>query len=280
MGDAKLTVIVPTYGRQVEVTRAVRSVLDQDVASEIIIVDDGSPDPIRLSSEASNVRILRVEKNSGAAAARNVGVAESHTPWIAFLDSDDVWPAGSLKPRLGLAMEGGEAARIIWCGAFVDVWPGRRQRVRRPRASADPADFVSGCWSCPGSTALMSRATWDLSGGQDPMLRRLEDYEWLLRWGFRGGSLAVFNGIAAEISRGGRADAALVEQAAAYIMDKHRRVGTALRRRMQSYLALELAASRLHGGAPVSGALSLAHSWVLHPRAQASLEPFWSEECA
>ena len=107
------------------------------------------------------------------------------------------------------------------------------------------------------------------------MLRRLEDYEWLLRWGFAGGSLAVFNGIAAEISRAGRAPVALVAQAAAYIMDKHRSVGTALRRRMHSYLALELAASKLHGGELVSGALELAHSWVLHPRAQASLEPFW-----
>lgn len=88
-----LTVVIPCYGRQEKLARAVDSVLIQPVLpQEIIIVDDGSPLPLKLpelKNLSCHIRIIRLPVNSGAAEARNVGLQASKTDWVSFLDSDD-----------------------------------------------------------------------------------------------------------------------------------------------------------------------------------------------
>jgi glycosyltransferase involved in cell wall biosynthesis len=276
MAAPEVSVIIPSFGRQQQLMRAARSALAQDVDLELIVVDDGSPTPLRLDLEPGRTVLVRLDVNSGAAAARNAGAAAARANWIAFLDSDDCWPAGSLRPRLAAARAGGEPEATIWAGAFTDVWPDGRRLTRHPRASCDPLDFASGCWTCPGSTALLSREAWRRSGGQDPALRRLEDYEWLMRWGFAGGRIAVHPGVAAEIHRGARATPASIRAAANHIRAKHGATRARLRRRMESYLDLELAAACLHHGDVAGGTVALARSWWLKPRRRAAIERFWT----
>lgn len=276
MAVPALSVIIPTYGRAEQTARAVRSALTQDVDLEVVVVDDGSRAPIGLGVDDVRVQMIRLERNVGAAGARNAGVAIARARWISFLDSDDVWTPRSLQSRFDAARASGDVATTIWAAGFADVWPDGRRFVRIPQASARITDFVSGCWSCPGSTALLSREAWERSGGQDPALRRLEDFDWLIRWGKSGGRLAVHRGVAAEISRGGRVCPAVIGDAAAHLRAAHLDMPSSLLRRMNSYLQLELAASCLHHGDRLGGALALARSWALHPRLQAALEPFWA----
>jgi GT2 family glycosyltransferase len=56
---------------------------------EILVVDDGSPEPLRLPEElgALRVRLIR-QSNQGPAAARTRGAAEAHGKYLAFLDDD------------------------------------------------------------------------------------------------------------------------------------------------------------------------------------------------
>lgn len=275
MSRPELSVVLPSFGRQRQTERAVASALAQDVDLEIVVIDDGSPSPLELAGDA-RIRIVRFQQNQGAAAARNAGVAMAAADWIAFLDSDDAWPDGSLRPRLSQARAAADAHETIWVAGFVDTdATGRRLRSRLPRETDRIEDFASGCWACPGSTALLTREGWVRSGGQDENLRRLEDFEWLYRWGAGGGRLRVYPAIGAEISRGSRAAPDLVAAAAAQILFKHADVPTPLRRRMQSYLYLELGASRLAQRAWLGAGLALAQSWLLHPRMQPSLERFW-----
>ncbi len=87
------SVVIPTFNRSALVTRAINSVLSQTYPpSEIIVVDDGSTDdtPAVIQRFGERVRYLRQERG-GASKARNYGVAEAASDWIAFLDSDDVW---------------------------------------------------------------------------------------------------------------------------------------------------------------------------------------------
>lgn len=255
--------------------RAARSAIAQDVDLELVVVDDGSSPPVRLEFDDARARVVRLERNQGPAAARNAGVAAAAAGWLAFLDSDDTWPAGSLAPRLEAARGAADPASVIWSGGFIDVRGGARGRARIPRASAAASDFAAGCWTCPGSTALLSRAAWERSGGQDAALRRLEDYDWLLRWGLAGGRVDVHPTIAAEITRHGRAAPEMVRAAAEAIRAKHAGLAAPLQTRMRSYLSLEIGAALLHAGAPFSGAAALAQSWVLRPRLQPALERFW-----
>lgn len=276
MAACELSVIVPTFGRPEAVARAVNSALAQDADLDVVVVDDASPMPICFAHE--RVRVVRLDSNVGAAGARNAGVAAATGEWIALLDSDDTWEPGSLAPRLAEARAGKDNAHTIWCAAFISVWPDRQSPVRVPRASDDIADFASGCWICPGSTALMSRAAWHRGGGQDETLRRLEDYDWLLRWAQSGGQVAVYEKAAARITRGARGALVHTLAAAAHIRRKQTALAPPLKKRMESYLSLELAVARLGAGDAVKGAAELARSWILHPRLQPSLEPFWRTE--
>lgn len=93
---ADVTVVVPVRGNQAGVDRLIRVL----AGTSIIVVDDGSPDPIRVP-ESTSVRLIRFEENRGPSAARNAGAHAATTDFVAFLDSDVVPPADWLTILLG-----------------------------------------------------------------------------------------------------------------------------------------------------------------------------------
>jgi glycosyltransferase involved in cell wall biosynthesis len=88
-----VTVVIPTYNRASFVCEAIDSVLNQTYADyEIIVVDDGSSDNTREALKQYQDKIKYIyQANSGVSAARNTGIKNSTSPWLAFLDSDDKW---------------------------------------------------------------------------------------------------------------------------------------------------------------------------------------------
>jgi len=106
------SVVIPTYGRPRFLQDALRSVDQQTIDSvEVIVVDDGSPEPVRLPAGAP-IQLIRAEKNGGAASARNLGAAAACGDVLTFLDDDDTW----LPTRLEDAERGLERAPISICG--------------------------------------------------------------------------------------------------------------------------------------------------------------------
>jgi glycosyltransferase involved in cell wall biosynthesis len=98
---AAVSVIIPAYGRTSALNRAIESVRAQPgVEVEIVVVDDGTPGGLDLQPGTEGLRVVRNERNSGAGAARNLGVANASHGVIAFLDSDDEWLPASLRSRL------------------------------------------------------------------------------------------------------------------------------------------------------------------------------------
>jgi glycosyltransferase involved in cell wall biosynthesis len=94
-----ITVVIPTYNRASMVAQAIQSVLGQNASElEVVVVDDGSTDDTEARVKAFDgpVRYLRQAK-SGPGAARNLGWSVAAGTYIAFLDSDDVWFAWTLK---------------------------------------------------------------------------------------------------------------------------------------------------------------------------------------
>ncbi len=95
----KVSVIIPTYNRSGMVKEAISSVLAQTEQDfEIIVVDDGSTDNTReVVKSIAGPRIRYFYKqNGGPASARNFGLSKARGQFIAFLDSDDLWPTNYL----------------------------------------------------------------------------------------------------------------------------------------------------------------------------------------
>ena len=101
--NALVSVIIPTYNRKESLLRSVESVLNQTYKNiEIIIVDDNSSDGTSEKvQEISDNRVdyIKLERNSGACAARNTGIRNAHGDYIAFQDSDDYWYPEKLEKQ-------------------------------------------------------------------------------------------------------------------------------------------------------------------------------------
>ncbi len=118
--NPKVSVIIPTYNRSVEVRKAIESVLCQTFTDlEVVVVDDGSSDDTgKVLQEKYGDRIRYFfQTNQGLSAALNKGLAEARGEWVAFLDSDDLWEKEKLEGQFKALEQFGAQ-----CGAcYTDV---------------------------------------------------------------------------------------------------------------------------------------------------------------
>lgn len=86
--------IIPVFNAEDYIQETIESVLNQTKkCKEIIVIDDGSVDNtvdiVRGLQVKTNYIFLYSQKNSGASAARNLGVTKAKSDWLLFLDADD-----------------------------------------------------------------------------------------------------------------------------------------------------------------------------------------------
>jgi glycosyltransferase involved in cell wall biosynthesis len=287
-----ISVVIPVFNRPDTVARAIGSVQAQrglgakDI--EIILVDDGSVPPLRVTVADARTKIVRCERNMGAAAARNLGVRAAKGDYLAFLDSDDVWRSDKLACQLDvmrrIEQENGATLDALVCNFYCPNRVTGRLQSRMLRSANTLSDFASGCWFCPGSTLFIRRSAFNSVGPFDERLRRLEDLDWFIRFGQRSGHLHVlpYVGVIVAPSYSGSFDA--VDQSTRVIEAKFNACSdTALPpsawRRLQAYLALERGAALLREGETLKGLCYLLFSFWHKPRLQAAVKPFW-ERCS
>lgn len=90
-----VAVIIPARDAQATLPAALAGVSAQGVECEVIVVDDGSRQPV----EAPGARVVRTD-GVGPGAARNAGVRATHARLLAFTDADCVPAAGWLQAGL------------------------------------------------------------------------------------------------------------------------------------------------------------------------------------
>ncbi|GGY15724.1 glycosyltransferase family 2 protein [Paludibacterium paludis] len=90
-----VSLVLTTYNDKPYIDQAIQSVLSQSHTDfECIIIDDGSTDGTaeicrKYADTDPRIRVI-TQSNSGASAARNVGIGEARGTWLAFVDSDDI----------------------------------------------------------------------------------------------------------------------------------------------------------------------------------------------
>lgn len=124
-----VSVVIPTYNRAHLIRRAVASALAQTHGElEILVVDDGSQDETAAIVAAigdPRVHFIQRERNGGASACRNTGIARATGDFVAFLDSDDEWLPTLVEHQLAVLANRGPAYGIVYGGRIEVDGPGK-----------------------------------------------------------------------------------------------------------------------------------------------------------
>ena len=184
MAATGISVIIPTHDRREILARAVESVRAQTFRDwDLLIVDDGSNDGT--DRDWSNpgdprIRYLRTERR-GVSAARNLGIQQARSPWIAFLDSDDTWLPKKLETQLA-SLESHPGYLAVHSD---EIWIRRGRRVNPKKIHRKYGGWVyryslPRCVISP-SSVLVARELLDRCGAFDEDFPVCEDYELWLR---------------------------------------------------------------------------------------------------
>ncbi len=183
-----VTAIIPVWNRAHIVDKAIASVLAQDLPAgdwsmKVIVVDDGSTDDLARALHPYGVRVtcIRHDRNKGAAAARNTGIAAADGDYVAFLDSDDTWLPGKIAMQIEFMQTHGYAASCTACLLKRRDLP----EIVSPRYATGTvglSDLAWGCFVSPGSTLVCRSEIFAQICDFDTNLQRLEDWDWLLRY--------------------------------------------------------------------------------------------------
>ncbi len=179
-GQPIAAVVIPCFNYGSYILEAVQSALAQTLRNvDIIVVDDGSTDP--LTQEAlenvrgmERVRVLR-KTNGGLSSARNAGIAATSAWYISCLDADDRMDQTYLEKAVTLLEVRQEAAiaypLVTLFGSETGLW--RTQEL-------DPALLLERN-VIPAAT-VFRRSVWEKVGAFDEtMLSGCEDWDFWLR---------------------------------------------------------------------------------------------------
>jgi len=176
-----VSIVVPVWGGYAgsPLREAIASLLEQDLRTRIIVVDNASNDPL---SELRGVEVLRSPRRLTVGAARNLGLDHVATPYVLFWDADDLMLPGTL--RFLRERIGSDAGLVAVAAAIVEGVPPVRHRWP-PRWSARLARapqlfaFFHAIWALfPTTGATMvrtdavreSRGYADADSGEDWVL--------------------------------------------------------------------------------------------------------------
>ena len=101
-----VSIVVPVYNAEKFLKDTIQTVLEQTYPNwELLLVDDCSNDNSvgiikEYVKDDKRIRLLKNEKNSGAALTRNHGIKEAKGTYLCFLDADDLWEKEKLEKQL------------------------------------------------------------------------------------------------------------------------------------------------------------------------------------
>lgn len=118
-----VSVVIPAFNRRDTISYCLDSVLAQTYGNlEVIVADDCSSDDtvsVVRSHPDPRVRCVALEKHAGAQGARNRGIIEAKSDWIAFHDSDDEWLPEKLEKQVSVLADADyDPWSFVYCDAY------------------------------------------------------------------------------------------------------------------------------------------------------------------
>lgn len=183
-----VSVIIPTYNRAQLLCEALDSVAAQTFRDyEVIIVDDGSDDQTRETVERRPEPLRYVwQRNQGVSEARNHALRLTHSEFVAFLDSDDLWEPTFLERTIGRLQTCPD--EVLVYTDFVSTDRGGTRRIRGHRKTPCGGNVTAELFVSTfiHTSAVVARAHIIRdAGGFDGRLTHNEDYDLWLRLSLR-----------------------------------------------------------------------------------------------
>jgi GT2 family glycosyltransferase len=175
-GAARTTIVIATRNRRAELESVLMRLLDE-TRCPIIVMDNNSDDGTATMAQRhaarapGRVRVVELGDNLGAV-ARNIGVARSTTPYVAFCDDDSWWDPGAFDraerifdehPAVGLLA----ARTVVWPDFRDDPMVGLLSNSPLGLRPGLPGPSILGFMAC---AAMVRKSAFDSVGGFSTVL--------------------------------------------------------------------------------------------------------------
>ena len=198
--DIPLTVGLPVYNDPDGLRRSVPTVFAQSWTGPVrlLIVDDGSTDETpavinELAAVYEGIEVLTNDRNRGRPYTRNRILEHAGHGYLAWLDADDLWHPRKLEMQFATLSSHGVGVDddVLCTTPFRWCWlESGREHIRVPQVDGDQLyDVMTGDLYPYLWTMLGPARAFRAIGGFDDRLPRRQDYEFLLRFLWRGGKV-------------------------------------------------------------------------------------------
>ncbi len=185
---AKITVIVPCWNSAATLRSTLDSLIAQDFADwEAFVIDDGSTDNTKdiIVEYCANDKRFNFLQNrlKGPSSSRNhAGLTHSHSQYLAFLDSDDLWKTNKLSRTLDCFKIDPTIDAVYSRIAFFRISPDRPETFSTVyKRRLEPVDFLRDNPVCTMSNLVIKTDIFKRHAGFDESIVHNEDVEFLVR---------------------------------------------------------------------------------------------------
>lgn len=208
-----ITIGLTVFNAQKTVAAAMESIFSQTWSNiEVVVVDDHSTDKSYhilkewKKENSEKIRLFRLDKNSGVAAARNKILSESRGEFIAFFDDDDISCSHRLVNQwtriIKYERDYADNMPVICHSSRYQLYPNGEKKIEKTMGLAANEVAPNGLsvakrillgtaaknayGSCATCSQMARTSTYKLVGGFDPQLRRSEDTDLIIRLAING----------------------------------------------------------------------------------------------
>lgn len=177
----KVCVIIPACNAMKYLPAALTSVLEQTFTDfEVLIVNDGSSDRIQQWANSLTDKRVRLisQPNQGVSVARNTGISNTQSEYIAFLDADDLWQPTKLAEQVEFLDSHPHVGLVSTWVTLIDEGDNFLSEAKlRFNPKKIWRQMIEQCLISCGSVPMVRRSCFENVGLFDPSLQFGEDWE-------------------------------------------------------------------------------------------------------
>lgn len=192
---ARFSIVITSHNQKEFINDAVDSALNQwHAAKEIIVVDDGSTDgSVETLKNYRDVRLIQLQANEGACAARNCGAGAADGEYLVFLDGDDLLLPWALNVYNRIVCARSPKLLISSMMWFKKVFPGSVADSSGGIKIIDYEYFIKKDRPIrvSASATIVEGKSFREAGGWTVGLFPMDDYDLLLKLGLAGRTIQI-----------------------------------------------------------------------------------------